>query len=81
MACKYSLTPAQHRAQARRLRQWRPDSRAAELHELAAKMKERLPAAHDLLAPVYGWFTEAFDTLDFKEAKALLDEQRFGLLH
>jgi class 3 adenylate cyclase/predicted ATPase len=30
--------------------------------------------AHDLLAPVYGWFTEGFDTLDLKEAKALLDE-------
>jgi predicted ATPase len=30
--------------------------------------------AFDLLAPVYGWFTEGFDTLDLKEAKALLDE-------
>jgi hypothetical protein len=30
--------------------------------------------AHDLLAPVYGWFTEGFDTLDLKEAKALLNE-------
>jgi hypothetical protein len=30
--------------------------------------------ARDLLAPVYGWFTEAFDTLDLKDAKALLDE-------
>jgi predicted ATPase len=30
--------------------------------------------AHDLLAPVYGWFTEGFDTLDLKEAKALLDQ-------
>jgi predicted ATPase len=30
--------------------------------------------ARDLLAPVYGWFTEAFDTRDLKEAKALLDE-------
>jgi predicted ATPase len=29
--------------------------------------------ARDLLAPVYGWFTEGFDTLDLKEAKALLD--------
>jgi len=28
--------------------------------------------AHELLAPVYGWFTEGFDTLDLKEAKALL---------
>jgi predicted ATPase len=30
--------------------------------------------ARDLLAPVYGWFTEGFDTLDLKETKALLDE-------
>jgi predicted ATPase len=30
--------------------------------------------ARNLLAPVYGWFTEAFDTRDLKEAKALLDE-------
>jgi tetratricopeptide (TPR) repeat protein len=30
--------------------------------------------ARDLLAPVYGWFTEGFDTLDLKEAKGLLDE-------
>jgi predicted ATPase len=30
--------------------------------------------ARDLLAPIYGWFTEGFDTLDLKQAKALLDE-------
>ena len=30
--------------------------------------------ARDLLSPVYGWVTEGFDTLDLKEAKALLDE-------
>jgi predicted ATPase len=30
--------------------------------------------ARDLLAPVYGWFTEGFDTLDLKEVEALLDE-------
>ena len=29
--------------------------------------------AHDLLAPIYGWFTEGFDTADLREAKALLD--------
>ena len=32
--------------------------------------------ARELLAPVYGWFTEGFDTRDLKEAKALLDELR-----
>jgi predicted ATPase len=34
----------------------------------------RAREAHDLLAPVYGWFTEGFATKDLKEAKALLDE-------
>ena len=32
--------------------------------------------ARDLLAPVYGWFTEGFDTADLKEAKALLEQVR-----
>jgi hypothetical protein len=30
--------------------------------------------AHEMLAEIYGWFTERFDTTDLKEAKALLDE-------
>jgi len=30
--------------------------------------------AHELLAPIYGWFTEGFDTADLQEAKALLAE-------
>ena len=34
----------------------------------------RRSEARDLLAPVYGWFTEGFDTQDLKEAKALLEE-------
>ena len=29
--------------------------------------------AYELLAPLYGWFTEGFDTADLQEAKALLD--------
>ena len=33
-------------------------------------------AARELLAPVYGWFTEGFDTADLQEAKALLEELR-----
>jgi predicted ATPase len=36
--------------------------------------KNEYHSAEDLLAPVYGWFTEGFDTADLKEAKALLDE-------
>ena len=36
--------------------------------------------AHALLEPIYGWFTEGSDTLDLKEAKALLDElTQFGV--
>jgi predicted ATPase len=33
----------------------------------------RRAEANELLAPVYGWFTEGFDTADLKEAKALLE--------
>jgi predicted ATPase len=32
----------------------------------------KVQQARELLAPVYGWFTEGFDTRDLKEAKALL---------
>ena len=38
--------------------------------------QERPDEARGLLAPVYGWFTEGFETLDLQEAKALLDELR-----
>jgi predicted ATPase len=34
--------------------------------------------AYDCLAPVYGWFTEGFDTLDLREARALLDSLTSG---
>jgi predicted ATPase len=34
----------------------------------------KVQQARELLAPVYGWFSEGFDTLDLKEAKALLEE-------
>jgi len=36
--------------------------------------RDRRAQARELLAPVYNWFTEGFDTLDLKEAKALLAE-------
>jgi predicted ATPase len=42
----------------------------ARLWRSQAKVSE----ASELLAPVYGWFTEGFDTRDLKEAKALLEE-------
>ena len=41
----------------------------AQLYQHQSRRRE----ARDLLAPVYGWFTEGFDTPDVKEAKALLD--------
>ena len=34
----------------------------------------KVQQARELLAPVYGWFTERFDTRDLKEANALLEE-------
>jgi predicted ATPase len=46
---------------------------AGDLARLWAERGERGRAA-ELLAPVYGWFTEGFDTADLKEAKALLDK-------
>jgi predicted ATPase len=42
----------------------------ARLYQRQGKRAE----AHELLAPVYGWFTEGFDTADLQEAKALLEE-------
>ena len=48
-------------------------SRAQLMALLWAERGER-QKAHDLLAPVYGWFTEGFDTQDLKDAKVLLDE-------
>ena len=42
----------------------------AKLWQRQSKQKE----AHEMLAAVYNWFTEGFDTKDLQEAKALLDE-------
>jgi hypothetical protein len=38
--------------------------------------RKNLAAAHALLAPLYGWFTEELDTLDLQEAQALHDALR-----
>jgi hypothetical protein len=50
------------------------------LHAAASLARLRRTVARDLLAPVYGWFTEVFDTPELKDAKALLDDlsQGFG---
>jgi hypothetical protein len=59
----------------------RQGARALELRaarDLARLWRDqgRHAEARDLLTPVYGWFTEGFDTPDLKEAKTLLDELR-----
>jgi predicted ATPase len=41
---------------------------------LGRSLMDLLVLLRELLAPVYGWFTEGFDTRDLKEAKMLLDE-------
>jgi hypothetical protein len=67
------LGPAKHRGRGTTpesehvpCRDWR--------HGPEAPPEEVAQQARELLAPVYGWFTEGFDTLDLKEAMALLDE-------
>jgi predicted ATPase len=40
----------------------------------APKTRKLASSEVNLLAPVYGWFTEGFDTRDLKEAKTLLDQ-------
>ena len=37
------------------------------------QQQDKSSEAYDLLAPIYGWFTEGFDTADLQEAKVLLD--------
>lgn len=58
-------------ARAQRARSW--ELRAATSLARLWRDQGRRAEAHDLLAPVYAWFTEGFDTLDLKEAEALLD--------
>ena len=48
----------------------RPSIDCARLWRSRGKRKE----AHELLAPIYNWFTEGFNTKDLTEAKALLGE-------
>jgi predicted ATPase len=59
-------------AQSQQAKSWelRAATSLARLWQQQGKRQE----AHDLLAPVYHWFTEGFDTADLKDTKALLDE-------
>jgi len=59
-------------ARAQQTRSW--ELRAAMSLARLSRDQGKPAEAHDLLAPVYGWFTEGFDTLDLTEAKALLAE-------
>ena len=51
-----------------------PELRAATSLARLWRDQGKRDEARELLAPVYGWFTEGFNTRDLKEAKALLDE-------
>jgi TOMM system kinase/cyclase fusion protein len=59
-------------AQSQQAKSWelRASTSLARLWQRQGRRKE----AYDLLAPVYNWFTEGFDTADLKDAKALLQE-------
>jgi predicted ATPase len=65
VACQQQAKSFELRAAMSLARLWRDQGKAQQ--------------ARELLAPVYGWFTEGFDTRDLKEAKALLDELRGDL--
>src|SRR5262245_48598775 len=69
-ACKHTLDTAR-RQQARAL-----ELRAAVSLSRLWQQQGKRDAARALLADVYGWFTEGFDTVDLQEAKALLEELR-----
>jgi hypothetical protein len=50
------------------------NSRGATRGAVCGRDQGKVQQARELLALVYGWFTEGFDTPDLKEAKALLEE-------
>jgi predicted ATPase len=60
VACRQQATALELRAAMSLSRLWQQQGKRAE--------------AYDLLAPVYGWFTEGLDTADLQEANALLEE-------
>jgi predicted ATPase len=67
-ACVHTALNVARRQEAKSL-ELRAAMSLARLWQQQGKRQE----AYDLLAPVYGWFTEGFDTADLIEAKALLD--------
>lgn len=54
-------------------------AKSLELHAVMSlsrlwQQQGKQKGAHQMLSEIYGWFTEGFDTVDLKEAKALLEE-------
>jgi DNA-binding winged helix-turn-helix (wHTH) protein/predicted ATPase len=68
-ACFHKAIEIARKQQAKSL-ELRASTSLARLWQIQGKREE----AHNLLAVVYGWFTEGFDTKDWQEAKALLEE-------
>ena len=67
--------PATHPLAARMFLEGRSDRpESGRSRQTAGHAYDRITSVRRLLTPVYGWFTEGFDTADLKEAKALLDE-------
>ena len=57
----------------------RPEAKSLELRAAMSlarlwQQQGKRAEAYDLLTPIYGWFTEGFDTADLQKARALLDE-------
>jgi len=67
-----SYRRAIERARSQEAKSW--ELRAATSLAQLWRDQGRPAEARELLAPVYGWFTEGFDTTDLKDAKALLEE-------
>jgi len=68
-ACFQQALTVARRQQAKSL-----ELRAAMSRSRLWQQQGKRQKAYDLLAPIYGWFTEGFDTADLREAKALLEE-------
>jgi predicted ATPase len=66
------LPPGDRRGEAQGAKLW--ELRAASSLARLWSEQGRRAEAYDLLAPVYDWFTEGFDTPDLKDAKALLED-------
>ena len=66
----FEVAISEARSQGDRLNELRAVNSLAGLWQCQGRSRD----ARELLAPIYNWFTEGFDTKDLKDAKALLDE-------